>query len=45
MDEPNSDVSQAVRHLAAKFTGQFGSVAETNGEIKAAKKRKIFSRT
>ncbi len=45
LDEPNSDVSQAVRHLAAKFTGQFESAAEADGEGKAAKKRKLFSRT
>jgi len=50
LDEPNSDVSTAVRQLAARFTNQFqvagavaGSDANGNGSVKA--KRKRFSRT
>jgi len=44
LDEPSSDVSQAVRQLAAKFTGQFETVdgAADNGR---GKKRKLLSRT
>ena len=50
LDEPNSEVSTAVRQLAARFTNQFqvagavaGSDANGNGSVKA--KRKRFSRT
>jgi pilus assembly protein CpaE len=44
LDEPSSDVSQAVRQLAAKFTGQFETLdgAADNGR---GKKRKLLSRT
>jgi pilus assembly protein CpaE len=42
-DEPNSDVSTAVRHLAVKFTGQFVVGEAADGS--KAKKRKLLSRT
>ena len=47
LDEPGSDVSTAVRHLATKLTHQFsgaeGGAADANGNGKG-KKRKLFSK-
>ena len=47
LDEPGSDVSTAVRHLATKLTHQFGGdeggAADANGSGKG-KKRKLFSK-
>ena len=52
LDEPNSDVSTAVRQLAARFTSQFESAAagpvshsNGNGSKSVKAKRKRFSRT
>jgi pilus assembly protein CpaE len=49
LDEPNSDVSSAVRQLGAKLATQFagedtGSSADANGSGKG-KKKKLFSRS
>ena len=48
LDEPSSDVSTAVRHLAQRFTSQFDAFqaeagAGANG--KSSKKRKLFSKS
>jgi MinD-like ATPase involved in chromosome partitioning or flagellar assembly len=47
LDEPGSDVSTAVRHLATKLTQQFGAEetggADAGGNGKG-KKRKLFSK-
>ena len=51
LDEPNSDVSTAVRQLATRFANQFevssdaGSHANGNGSKPEKTKRKRFSRT
>jgi len=42
-DEPSSEVSVAVRQLAARFTGQLQ--AEDDGSDVSKKKRKLFSRS
>ena len=48
LDEPGSDVSTAVRQLAARFTSQFEAFeteAGNNANGKAPKKRKLFSKS
>jgi septum formation inhibitor-activating ATPase MinD len=51
LDEPGSDVSAAVRHLATRFTSQFEAFEQqaagnsVNGNGKQAKKRKLFSKS
>ena len=51
LDEPNSDVSTAVRQLAARFTSQFQVAGADASSVRTAtarspkKKRKRFSRT
>ena len=51
LDEPNSDVSTAVRQLATRFTGQFEDVERCRESRERQrlegrkKKRKLFSRT
>jgi pilus assembly protein CpaE len=44
LDEPNSDVSGAVKQLAMKITGQFEAEGDVAAEARG-KKRKLFSRS
>jgi MinD-like ATPase involved in chromosome partitioning or flagellar assembly len=46
LDEPNSEVAQAVRQLAVRFAGQAEAVTagETVDAAASKKKRKLFAR-
>jgi MinD-like ATPase involved in chromosome partitioning or flagellar assembly len=47
LDEPNSEVAQAVRQLAVRFAGQAEMVAAGEARIDTSnkKKRKLFARS
>jgi MinD-like ATPase involved in chromosome partitioning or flagellar assembly len=45
LDEPNSEVAQAVRQLAIRFAGQAEMVAAGDAGIDTKKKRKLFARS
>jgi len=46
LDEPNSEVAQAVRQLAVRFAGQAEMVAAGEAGIDTSKKkRKLFARS
>ena len=45
LDEPNSEVAQAVRQLAVRFAGQAEMVAAGEAGIDTKKKRKLFARS
>jgi MinD-like ATPase involved in chromosome partitioning or flagellar assembly len=47
LDEPNSEVAQAVRQLAVRFAGQAEMVAAGEAAIDTSnkKKRKLFARS
>jgi hypothetical protein len=48
LDEPNSEVAQAVRQLAVRFAGQAEAVGTGAGGLEAPaakKKRKLFARS
>ena len=45
LDEPNSEVAQAVRQLAVRFAGQAEADRGETADAASKKKRKLFARS